>query len=211
MRRPSLRHGTHQQIPPDAPVPAGRRRDTAGVADSDHPAGELLAAGEFVSPGPGPGCGRRSSAPARRNPFGVPPKGQLLTRPAADQFEQLRREYAGRWQPPACLARGYEHIDRKTGQIYGTVLRQVGREPRPPLTWETIGTILQGLAEGLGLRHKIDPAAVQGRSESAPGLYATAVAAVLAVLTRPSGDESDTTEAIEALLRSVPTTTNHHE
>jgi hypothetical protein len=48
------------------------------------------------------------------------------------------------------------------------------------------------------LRHKIDPAAVP--SESALGLYATAVAAVLAVLTRPAGDKAGLNEALEHLL-----------
>jgi AcrR family transcriptional regulator len=101
------------------------------------------------------------------------------------------------------LARGYQLIDRMTGELYGSILAQAGRSPRPPWTWETIGTVLQALAEGVGLRHKIDPGAVAGTSESVPGLYATAVAAVLTMLTRPAGDEASSAEAIGALLGSA--------
>jgi AcrR family transcriptional regulator len=98
------------------------------------------------------------------------------------------------------VARGYEVADHGTGQVYASVLGQRGREPRPPLDWDHIGVILQGLVEGLGLRHKIDPTTIQPTDDATPGLYATAVAAILAVLTRPAGDTQDVHEALGALL-----------
>jgi AcrR family transcriptional regulator len=100
------------------------------------------------------------------------------------------------------LARGYQTLDHRTAQIYQSIPALQGREPRPPFTWDSIGTILQGLAEGLGLRHKIDPASVPGSTPSAPGPYATAIAAVLAVLTRSAGDDEDASQAILALLQT---------
>jgi hypothetical protein len=101
------------------------------------------------------------------------------------------------------VARGYEAVDEGTGQVYASVLTQRGRELRPPLDWDRIGAILQGLVEGLGLRYKIDPLVVSSSSDSAPDLYATAVAAVLAVLTRPIGDDASVDEASRVLLDGV--------
>jgi len=46
---------------------------------------------------------------------------------------------------------------------------QAGREPRPPWTWESIGTILQALVEGVGLRHRIDPASATDAIEELLG------------------------------------------
>jgi AcrR family transcriptional regulator len=101
------------------------------------------------------------------------------------------------------LVSGYATIDRTTGEIYGAVLAKRGREPRPPLDWDGIGAILQALAEGLGLRHKIDPAAAPASAESTFDLYALAASAVLAVLTRPAGDDGTTArEAIRGLLNA---------
>jgi len=101
------------------------------------------------------------------------------------------------------VARGYEEADLGTGHVYGALLAQRGREPRPPLDWDRIGVILQGLIEGLGLRHKIDESVVQPGDDSSPGLYATAVAALLAVLTRPVGDPGDIDDALHAMLDSA--------
>jgi len=99
------------------------------------------------------------------------------------------------------LVSGYATIDRRTGQIYGAALSKRGREPRPPLDWDGIGAILQALAEGLGLRHKVDPAAPPPSLESTFDLYAIAASALLAVLTRPTGaDNATVTEAIRGLL-----------
>jgi AcrR family transcriptional regulator len=98
------------------------------------------------------------------------------------------------------MVRGYCKFDHATGQAYGSLLAKRGREPRPPLDWNQIGVILQGLIEGLGMRRKIDPDAVPQSSETAVGLYAAAASALLAVLTRPTGDNATLDEAMRALL-----------
>lgn len=98
------------------------------------------------------------------------------------------------------MARGYERFDYATGQAYGSLLASRGREPRPPLDWNQIGAVLQGLIEGLGMRRKIDSTAVPQSSDTALGLYAAAAAALLAVLTRPIGDEDTVDQAIRALF-----------
>jgi AcrR family transcriptional regulator len=123
----------------------------------------------------------------------------LLSNPLWDAMELVSLTW-GRTSFRNQLADGYHTIDKRTGHVYGSILSGAGREPRDPLDWDSIGTILQGLAEGLGLRSKIDPAAVPASSESAAGLYATAVGALLAVLTRPSGESADASGEIRALL-----------
>jgi AcrR family transcriptional regulator len=110
----------------------------------------------------------------------------------------------GRSHFRAQFAHGYQVSDHDIGRVYGTILARRGREPRPPLDWDRIGTILQALIEGFTLRHKVDPAAGALSSESDLGLYATAVAAVLAVVTRPVGDDASLGEAVETLLDGQP-------
>ena len=100
------------------------------------------------------------------------------------------------------LKQGYATIDRSTGQIYGSALAKRSREPRPPLDWDGIGAILQALVEGFGLRYKIDPAVPLSSPDPAFDLYAMAVVAVLAVLTRPAADDAGTDETIQGLLNA---------
>jgi AcrR family transcriptional regulator len=123
----------------------------------------------------------------------------LLDSPLQDAMELLSVTW-GRTRFQPLMTKGAKALDLKTGEVYGSILTKRGREPRPPLDWDCIGAILQGLVEGLGLRHKIDPTAVPRSSGSELGPYATAVAALLAVLTRPVGDDADLDEAIQALL-----------
>jgi len=123
----------------------------------------------------------------------------LTANPLWDAMELVSLTW-GRTHYQDQLRRGYQTIDRTTGQIYGTALAAPGREPRPPLSWDTIGAMLQGLAEGLGLRHKIDPAAATPSSQSAASLYATAATALLAVLTCPAGDRQTVDETLRSLL-----------
>jgi AcrR family transcriptional regulator len=104
------------------------------------------------------------------------------------------------------LRQAYEDTDRSTGLIYRSALAKQGREPRPPLDWDEIGAILQGLAKGLSLRHKTDPTAVPAAAESAIKLYTTAATALLAVLTRPADDQATAHDAIRSLLTSDPQT-----
>jgi AcrR family transcriptional regulator len=125
----------------------------------------------------------------------------LMINPLWDAMELIALTW-GRTHFRDQLFQGYETVDHMTGQIYGSVLAKRGREPRPPLDWDEIGAILQGLAEGFGLRHKIEYADIPKRPDSASGLYVTAVATVLAVLTRPIGDKATTSETIRSLLSS---------
>ena len=56
------------------------------------------------------------------------------------------------------------------------------------------------MIEGFTLRHKIDPAAGVPVVGSVSALYAASVAAVLAVVTHPAGDDANFGEAAQALL-----------
>jgi AcrR family transcriptional regulator len=123
----------------------------------------------------------------------------LTSNPLWDAIELVNITW-GRTSFREQIAQGYQAIDHQTGQIYGMLLRQAGREPRPPLDWDSIGTILQGLAEGLGLRHKIEPERAAGPPGSAISLYATAVASLLTVLTRPDNDQADVASTLAADL-----------
>jgi AcrR family transcriptional regulator len=123
----------------------------------------------------------------------------LVDNPLYDAMELLNVTW-GRSRFRAQIAHGYKVFDHETGRLYGRVLARRGREPRPPLDWDHIGAILQALLEGFTLRHKVEPAAVPQSPESNLGLYATAVAAVLAVVTRPADDYTNLDGAIQALL-----------
>jgi AcrR family transcriptional regulator len=115
---------------------------------------------------------------------------------------QLLNVTWGRTRFQQQTAYGYQQLDHATGEAYASVLMQLGREPRPPFDWDRIGVVLQGLVEGLGMRYKVDPASVPPSSDDGPGLYATAVAAVLGVLTRRTGATSTVNETLQALLES---------
>jgi AcrR family transcriptional regulator len=136
----------------------------------------------------------------------------LLDNPLYDAMELLNVTW-GRTRFRTQMAHGYRLFDHDTGQVYGTILAKRGREPRPPLDWDRIGAIIQALIEGFTLRYKVDPSAVPPSAETELGPYATAVAALLAVVTRPAGDDANLNEAIEALL-DVPdpdTGSSRHE
>ena len=106
------------------------------------------------------------------------------------------------------MAEGYRAFDHDTGVVYGEILAARGREPRPPLDWDGIGKLLQALLEGFTLRHKVDPAAAPLSSASELSPYATAVAAVLAAVTCPAGDNASVSEALQALLDRQDTPTD---
>jgi AcrR family transcriptional regulator len=126
----------------------------------------------------------------------------LLDNELWDAMELMNLTW-GRDKSRRPVARGYNLLDHTTGQLYGSVLRHRGREPRPPFTWDSIGTVLQGLIEGIGLRCKVDPP----RDPAASDLYSTAVAALLAVLTRPAGDPATARDAIQAIFETTPPAT----
>jgi len=123
----------------------------------------------------------------------------VVGNPLWDAMELVNLTW-GRTRFPDELKRAYATIDRATGQIYGSVLANHRREPRPPLDWDGIGAIIQALVDGFGLRYKIDPAVPLSSPEPAFDLYAIAVAAVLAVLTRAAGDDASTDETVQGLL-----------
>jgi AcrR family transcriptional regulator len=123
----------------------------------------------------------------------------LVENPLYDAMELVNVTW-GRTRFRDQAAHGYRVFDRQTGEVYGRILAGRGREPRPPLDWDRIGAMLQSLLEGFTLRYKVDPAAVPSSSGSDFGPYATAVAAVLAVATRPVGDNASLGEALQALL-----------
>jgi len=127
----------------------------------------------------------------------------LLDSTLWDAMELLNITW-GRTRFQAEMAHGYGLLDQSTGQAYAAIFAKRNREPRPPLDWDRIGAILQGVVEGLGLRYKIDSAAVPMSTDSQPGIYATAVAALLAVLTRPVGDDTNVYDAIQALFADTP-------
>jgi AcrR family transcriptional regulator len=113
---------------------------------------------------------------------------------------QLLNVTWGRTRFQQQMAFGYQQLDHATGEAYASVLRQLDREPRPPFDWDRIGVVLQGLIEGLGMRYKVDPASVPPSSDASPGLYATVVAAVLGVLTRPTGAKATVEDTLQLLL-----------
>ena len=123
----------------------------------------------------------------------------LVGNPLWDAMELVNMTW-GRTHSREDIKQGYATIDQATGEIYGSVLARRNREPRPPLDWEGIGAILQALVEGFGLRYKIDPTVPLSTPEPAFDLYGMAVAAILAVLTRPVGDDANTSESIKGLL-----------
>jgi AcrR family transcriptional regulator len=123
----------------------------------------------------------------------------LRSDPLYDAMELLAVTW-GRTQLRVPFADGYRAFDHGIGKAYGTILAKRGREPRPPLDWDGIGAMLQALIEGFTLRSKVDPTAVPPSSGSDFGPYATAVAAVLAVTTRPADDTASLAEAIDALF-----------
>jgi AcrR family transcriptional regulator len=106
----------------------------------------------------------------------------------------------GRTQLRKQFADAYRAFDHGLGQAYGSILSKRGREPRPPLDWDLIGAMLQAVIEGFTLRSKVDPTAVPQSSGSDLGPYATAVAAVLAVVTRPANDVANLDVALRALF-----------
>ena len=79
--------------------------------------------------------------------------------------ELLRDLYAGR--------------ERRLHKAYTAGFRSAGLEPRPPLTIETVTTILTALFEGSAVRHSIDPHALSAE------MYAETVIVLLRQLLQP--------------------------
>jgi AcrR family transcriptional regulator len=97
---------------------------------------------------------------------------------------------------------GYKAVDAMTYGWYEPLLAAAGRRPRHPLTDDVVGSVLQALAEGAGLREVLDEGhflAVGDASESGP-LYGYAIAALLAVLTADGEDDRSVAEVLADLL-----------
>lgn len=102
----------------------------------------------------------------------------------------------------------YRDLDDGTwDEVYGILMKRLNREPRPPFTSTMVGALLQALVEGCGIRHLFDAGTfldvdrLQGQSDF--GAYAYGVAALLSVLTTPSGrDERTVKEVVSTLLGS---------
>jgi AcrR family transcriptional regulator len=131
----------------------------------------------------------------------------LLEDPHYDAAELLNVTW-GRSRLQDQMAHSYRVYDHDTGRVYGRILTQRGREPRPPLDWDRIGKILQAMIEGFTLRHKVDPDAVPPLSNPELAPYTTAVAAVLAAVTRPVGDNANLAETLQALLDATTPATD---
>jgi AcrR family transcriptional regulator len=88
---------------------------------------------------------------------------------------------------------GYRAVDGQTGAAYGVLLARLGRKPRPPFELDTIATVLQGLIEGLGLRQRVDPEAIElpgsDGSRPSPSIYPVAAATLLGFLTTSEHDD----------------------
>jgi hypothetical protein len=102
-------------------------------------------------------------------------------------------------------SRGYRELDDSTwSEIYNIALARAGRVPREPMTGNAIGAILQALVEGSGIRHLFDPGVLSQPDRmirSHYGLYAMAVASILAVMTRPADGQDRRT--VEVLISDV--------
>jgi len=127
----------------------------------------------------------------------------LLGNPHWDAVELLNLTLARTTEREPAV-RGYRALDALTGQTYQLLMEPLGREPRPPLTWEGIGIVLQALVEGFGFRAKVDSDPLELSGLAHPSLYAQTVAAVLASLTRPRGDRRDLQQSLEDELRPPP-------
>lgn len=91
----------------------------------------------------------------------------------------------------AVLREGYDHITEAVEALYQTGLRSIGREMLPPFTSRDLTIIMTAFAEGLQMRHGVDPGAVRD------DLYADAVGAILLGVTRPRVERADSEPAPE--------------
>jgi AcrR family transcriptional regulator len=89
------------------------------------------------------------------------------------------------------LRDGYDRIADAVEVRYQDGLRRIGREMLPPFTSRDLTVITTAFAEGLQMRHGVDPGAIRD------GLYTDAVGAILLGVTRPRVERADTGPAPE--------------
>jgi AcrR family transcriptional regulator len=123
----------------------------------------------------------------------------LLKNPLWDAMPIVSATW-GRSKLQSEAALGYSAIDTTTMEVYGDFLAAHGRAVRAPLTPQLIGSLLQALIEGLGLRAKIDPESTSWPTAEADSLYAIGAACLLAVLTRADDDDDDLFAMIARLM-----------
>ena len=110
----------------------------------------------------------------------------------------------------------YTALDRSWADLYAAVLARYGREPRPPFNIEDLALALTALADGMLVRHGLEPDRVD-EPRTAPeasgggeprdwSLISCVVLALLPTVTRPiEGDEaarSDLWATVEEMLTS---------
>lgn len=129
----------------------------------------------------------------------------LISNPTWDAMELLMLTW-GRTRYRDEAVEGFKQVDRMTARAYGLLLKRLERETRPPFTAEQVATLLQGLVEGLGLRHRVDPDSVTGTAaaDKPTSLYPLGAACLLAVMTRPKGDDRDAVDLLRELLSPPP-------
>jgi hypothetical protein len=110
----------------------------------------------------------------------------------------------------------YTALDRSWADLYAAVLARDGREPRPPFNIEDLALALTALADGMLVRHGLEPDRVDEPRVAPVGpdgddprdwsLISCVVLALLPTVTRPiEGDEaarSDLWATVEEMLTS---------
>jgi len=91
----------------------------------------------------------------------------------------------------AVLAECYAHLTAAVESTYQRGLARMGREMLPPFTSRDLTVIMTAFAEGMQMRHAVDPEGVRD------DLYADAIAAILLGVSRPRVERSDTVPAPE--------------
>jgi AcrR family transcriptional regulator len=92
---------------------------------------------------------------------------------------------------------GYRAMDKETWEdFYKPIADRAGRQPRAPLTGPQIGTLLQALAEGTGIRRLADQDAFLVNGESKDRLFTYGAAALLVALTCQQDDSRTVDEFI---------------
>lgn len=90
------------------------------------------------------------------------------------------------------LSEGYRVVHDEFVELFTGLLAVYGLQLRPPATIDQVTMILTAIAEGLALRHRIDPDAVEASFPAIDGnpttLFAEAMVAVTAHFTEPIPD-----------------------
>lgn len=89
------------------------------------------------------------------------------------------------------LRDGYTDLTSAVESLYQQGLRRIGREMLPPFTSQDFTVIVTAFAEGMQMRHGVDPEAVR------EDLYVDTVGAILLGLTRPRVERADDEPAPE--------------